>query len=111
MDAILPKLNESYRNIIEKNVMSTLIPKSPIKDEMTEKVKEFMKEYFNLRKTSIDPRRLKILRQNRELLVSKNIQENSENTDNLIVKMDDLNIDQIEKKVQKKKTVKFCLGE
>lgn len=105
----MPKINERYRNLIEKELINTQIPKSPIKDEMTVKVKEFMKEYFNLRKTSIDSRLLKILRQNRELTIPEN-KTDSNNTNDLNIDHMSADNDQIEKTQSKKKSVKFCLG-
>ncbi|RMZ98139.1 HAUS augmin-like complex subunit 6, partial [Brachionus plicatilis] len=110
LDAILPKISESYRALIEREVVDTKIPDSTIKDEMTRKVKEFMKEYFNLRKTSIDSRILKILRQNRELAKNENCEKVSD-TKNGSDQIDDKKIDhEYEEKNQKKKrSVKFCL--
>lgn len=105
----MPKLNENYQALIEREVIKTVIPKSPIKDEMTSKVKEFMKEYFNLRKTSIDTRLLKILRHNQELIMSENNQTDSKsNTEQITeVKVDGQQNQEIQ---PKKKSVKFSLG-
>ena len=66
LDAFLPKIIESYRLLHEKNVIKAKIPLSPVKDEVSSLVKNFMNEYFNLSKSSLDLSLLKKLKEERQ---------------------------------------------
>ncbi|CAF1060573.1 unnamed protein product [Brachionus calyciflorus] len=115
LDAFLPKLNENYCQLFEKDVVKAKIPASPFKDEVSNQVKEFLKEYFNLGKASLNPKLLKTLREKRQLELSSKQESKLDPIDEsfkLSNESDENNLDDYEQSTKKntaKKSINFSL--